>query len=255
MPAGTVLPSQPTVKGPSTYYPRGRPRHRARRPRRSALPYGRPGRYGGGVVVAGAGGPCGQDRERTPDGIARVALELFAAKGYAGASVRDIAEAMGLTKAGVSYHFPAKEDLLHYLVEPVLEAVERVLESASGVKLSSAREVLAAYLGVVLEHRQVVRLVVNDPAVVHHPSLGPRIADQHQRLRDLLVGPNAGTAQHVRASAALGALRRPVLALPSVEAGELGEVVLDAAMAVLGETSGTPRRRPRPLRAPTPRRR
>jgi hypothetical protein len=40
-----------------------------------------------------------------------------------------------------------------------------------------------------------------------------------------------------------------------VEAGELGEVVLDAAMAVLGETSGTPRRRSRPLRAPTPRRR
>jgi hypothetical protein len=33
-------------------------------------------------------------------------------------------------------------------------------------------------------------------------------------------------------------------------------VVLDAAMAVLGETSGTPpRRRSRPLRAPTPRRR
>lgn len=207
------------------------------------------------MVVAGAGGPSGQDRERTRDGIARVALELFVAKGYAGASVRDIAEAMGLTKAGVSYHFPAKDDLLHYLVEPVLEAVERVLEP-SGVKPSSAREVLAAYLGVVLEHRQVVGLVVNDPAVVHHPSLGPRIAEQHQRLRDLLVGPGAGTAQQVRASAALGALRRPVLALPSVEAGELGEVVLDAAMAVLGETSGTPpRRRPRPLRAATPRRR
>jgi AcrR family transcriptional regulator len=148
-------------------------------------------------------------RERTRDGIARVALELFADKGYAGASVRDIAEAMGLTKAGVSYHFPAKDDLLHYLVEPVLEAVERVLGSASGVEPPSAREVMAAYLEVVLEHRQVVRLVVNDPAVVHHPSLGPRIADQHPAP----ARPAGGTRYRHRPAGP--GQRRPRCAAPS----------------------------------------
>jgi AcrR family transcriptional regulator len=194
--------------------------------------------------------------ESTKEAIARLALELFTTKGYAGTSVRDIAEAMGLTKAGVSYHFPAKEDLLHYVVDPVLHAVDEVVDGAAHSPPASPRDVLAAYLAVILEHRMEVGLIVNDPAVVHHPVLGPRIDEQHRRLRALLVGPDAGTAQKVRASAALGALRRPVLALPSVEAGELGEVVLDAAMAALAETSGAPApRRSRPLRAPTPRRR
>jgi AcrR family transcriptional regulator len=125
MPAGTVLPSLTAVKDPAHIV------------RTIAPGTGLGGSAAGAdrTAVRGAtvgrgrrrvGGPSGRDRERTRDGIARVALELFAAKGYAGASVRDIAEAMGLTKAGVSYHFPAKDDLLHYLVELVLEAVERV---------------------------------------------------------------------------------------------------------------------------------
>jgi AcrR family transcriptional regulator len=193
------------------------------------------------------------DPERTRDTIARLALELFATKGYAGASIRDIAEAMNLTKAGVSYHFPAKDDLLHHLVGPVLDAVDELLDSASGVDSVPPRAVLAAYLAVVVEHRQAFSLVVNDPAVVHHPSLGPRIDEQHRRLRALLVGPDADPADQVRAIAALGALRRPILAMPSMDATDL-EVVLEAAMAALVETSESelPRRR-RPLR-PRPRR-
>jgi hypothetical protein len=67
------------------------------------------------------------------------------------------------------------------------------------------------------------------------------------------VGPDADPADQVRAIAALGALRRPILAMPSMDATDL-EVVLEAAMAALVETSESelPRRR-QPLR-PRPRR-
>jgi AcrR family transcriptional regulator len=186
--------------------------------------------------------------ESTKEAIARLALELFTTKGYAGTSVRDIAEAMGLTKAGVGYHFPAKEDLLHYVVDPVLDAVEEVVDRAAHLAPASPRDVLTAYLAVILEHRMEVGLIVNDPAVVHHPVLGPRIDEQHRRLRALLVGRDAEPANDVRAAAALGALRRPVLAFPGVERGEVEQVVLDAAMAVLAEVSAArspSKRRPR----------
>lgn len=189
------------------------------------------------------------DNESTHDAIASAALELFAAKGYAGTSVREIAEMMGITKAGVSYHFPAKEDLLHYLVDPVLDAVDELIERSSGSGPGSPREVLASYLELMLEYRMQFAVVVNDPAVIHHPLLGARIDEQHRRLRALLVGTGVGPADDVRAAAALGALRRPVLAHPWVDAGDIEDVVLDAAMAVLADVSSLTRRRPlRPRR-------
>lgn len=193
--------------------------------------------------------------ESTHEAIASAALELFAAKGYAGTSVRDIAETMGLTKAGVSYHFPAKEDLLHYVVDPVLDAVDELIERSSGSGLDSAREVLASYLQLMLEHRMQFAVVVNDPAVAHHAELGARIDEQHRRLRALLVGADAGPADDVRAAAALGALRRPVLAYPWVDPGDIEDVVIDAAMAVLADASAVPSpARRRPLRQRRPQR-
>ncbi len=189
------------------------------------------------------------DNKSTHDAIASAALELFAAQGYAGTSVREIAEMMGLTKAGVSYHFPAKEDLLHYLVDPVLDAVDELIERSSGSGPGSPREVLASYLELMLEYRMQFAVVVNDPAVIHHRLLGARIDEQHRRLRALLVGTGAGPDDDVRAAAALGALRRPVLAYPWVDPGDIEDVVLDAAMAVLADVPSAPRRRPlRPRR-------
>jgi len=43
-----------------------------------------------------------QRRQRILD----IALELFATRGYAGTSMRDIAAELGVTKAAPYYHFP-----------------------------------------------------------------------------------------------------------------------------------------------------
>jgi AcrR family transcriptional regulator len=57
---------------------------------------------------AGAGGDVS-----TKDELIRRALELFLEKGYDRTSMRDIAEAVGITKAGVYHHFAGKEALFH----------------------------------------------------------------------------------------------------------------------------------------------
>ncbi len=49
--------------------------------------------------------------ERTRAALIEAAAQQFAAQGYHGTSVRQIAEAVGLTVAGVYRHFPSKEEL------------------------------------------------------------------------------------------------------------------------------------------------
>jgi len=49
--------------------------------------------------------------------IVRVATEVFARRGYDGASVREIAELAGIAKGNLTYHFAVKDDLLFEVVE------------------------------------------------------------------------------------------------------------------------------------------
>ena len=48
----------------------------------------------------------------TRERILNVALDLFTEKGYDGASLREIAERLGVTKAAIYYHFASKDDIL-----------------------------------------------------------------------------------------------------------------------------------------------
>ena len=53
--------------------------------------------------------------------ILKVALELFAQKGYLGTSMRDIAQQLGLTKAALYKHYTAKQDILDKIIERMNE--------------------------------------------------------------------------------------------------------------------------------------
>ena len=49
--------------------------------------------------------------------ILRQATRLFIAHGYSGLSMRRIAEAVGISKAGIYYHFRDKESLFLAILE------------------------------------------------------------------------------------------------------------------------------------------
>jgi AcrR family transcriptional regulator len=90
-------------------------------------------------------------RETRWEKVLESAARLFAEKGFAATSVREIAEAAGLTKAGLYYHIDEKGDLLRRLCEQsiseILERVRAAVAEAEGpvAKLASVIAEHAAY--------------------------------------------------------------------------------------------------------------
>lgn len=78
------------------------------------------------------------DRTGRPDVAQRIldqATRLFARHGFVGASLRDIARAVGIRKPSLLYHFPSKDELRRGVLEQMLthwnEAVPRILRAAT----------------------------------------------------------------------------------------------------------------------------
>lgn len=63
------------------------------------------------------------------------ATRLFAAHGFVGASLRDIAKAVGIRKPSLLYHYPSKDELRRRVLEQMLthwnETVPRLLKAAT----------------------------------------------------------------------------------------------------------------------------
>ena len=77
--------------------------------------------------------------------ILDAAIPLFARLGYGSASVRELAEAAGVTKPTLYYHFGSKEDLFHELVRYHLDELlrERVFSRALGYNADDEVDLLA----------------------------------------------------------------------------------------------------------------
>jgi AcrR family transcriptional regulator len=62
--------------------------------------------------------------------IIRAATDLFARAGYAGTSLRDVAEMCGMTKAALYYHYADKESLLRSVVEHRMTRLNEMMHAA-----------------------------------------------------------------------------------------------------------------------------
>jgi AcrR family transcriptional regulator len=72
--------------------------------------------------------------------IYRIAAELISLKGYDATSMSDIAEAVGLTKAGIYHHIPGKEDLLFGIMNFGMDELdEEVIVPARAIPDAEAR--------------------------------------------------------------------------------------------------------------------
>ncbi|HEX7589690.1 MAG TPA: helix-turn-helix domain-containing protein [Demequinaceae bacterium] len=91
------------------------------------------------VVLAAA--PEDARRTDTRQRILEVAARLFSERGFAGTSIRDIADALGVTKAALYYHFPSKDAILGELVAQPLAAVRAVLAEPHRLTDRAGREV------------------------------------------------------------------------------------------------------------------
>jgi len=109
--------------------------------------------------AAGAAEP--EVRER----IAAAALELFAARGYAGTSVREVCERAGTTKPMVYYYFGSKEDLYRAMLQEQVAAFARAVGGAVDPPGDARKRLLAfasAYLTFFEEKERHVALMLRE---------------------------------------------------------------------------------------------
>jgi AcrR family transcriptional regulator len=182
--------------------------------------------------------------------IAHLALARFRVGGFVGTSIADLAGALGVSKAAIYYHYRSKDALLHRLVDPLLDAIDACIRDHTTPDTSAPtpRQLLGAYLTVLLAHREVVPLVATDVAVLNHPTIGPRLHAQNQQLQSFLSGPDTSPSARLRAEAALGAIWRPLIAAPPLDLTDPvhQHTLIDAAVATLQPSRPSPDGEPIP---------
>ncbi|HEX2577811.1 MAG TPA: helix-turn-helix domain-containing protein [Aquihabitans sp.] len=167
--------------------------------------------------------------ERTRQAILDEALKAFCANGFERAALRELADQLGITTAALYYYFDSKADILASLVEPLLDDLDEVVHGP----LTESSEVLGAAFDVLLKHRTVVMLVVRDRAVALQPGIGDRLEKQRTQLLDRLTATAGDEAAAVLATAALGALLRPLVDLADVDLQPHRDLLVTASTALL----------------------
>ncbi len=160
------------------------------------------------------------------------ALRLFSERGYGGTSLQAIADQLGVTKASVYYHFPAKADLLSAAADPWLARLQSILDDPPDpTGRNGRRALLEAYLHTLVEST-VWGLLIGDRTAAAHPA-SRRCRDQRHRMRDLLAAMGSPRSGRVRAACSLGAVQS-VLDFADTASARHRATVLDAAMSALG---------------------
>ena len=105
----------------------------------------------------------GETRARLLD----TALGLFTVHGVEGTSLQMIADALGVTKAAVYYHFKTKDEITEAVAEPGLRELDAVIEDAAAQRRRGAQidHMLAGFVDVCVRHRALISLVLRDPGV------------------------------------------------------------------------------------------
>jgi len=212
-------------------------------------------------------------RERMID----VAARLFASRGYAGVSVRAIAQAADANIAAVSYHFGGKRGLylaaLERLMEemrpiggPVIERINAAFEAGRPDRATLA-EVATFVVSHILETmlagdmppwaQQTVLREFQEPTPDYRPMLDERVLPLHRAIRRLAAAsleiPVESTGAVLAAHAVMGqimvfAAARTValeeLGWSDFTAGRVGQVIDAALPAVLGALRLPPPQRP-----------
>lgn len=93
-----------------------------------------------------------RERARKRDGeVLQVAARVFSERGYDGASIKDVAEALGLSKGSLYYYTRTKEDLLFKVLQSVHGENEQILAEVEMVPDLGPLERIALYV-----RRQVI---------------------------------------------------------------------------------------------------
>jgi AcrR family transcriptional regulator len=117
--------------------------------------------------------------------ILGAAKHLFMQEGFRGISMRQIAEAVGVTKAALYYHFRDKEELFVAIVEQYLvamsELIDQVVESRTGAR-EQVSESVQHILAQPPEQRSIIRLASQEISNISPPNRARFLAMYHEQF-------------------------------------------------------------------------
>lgn len=130
----------------------------------------------------------------------------------------------------------AKEGLMLELASPLLSRLAALTTSAAAADLRQApqlRAVIDGYMDALLAHRDLVTIVLGDPAGGSTPA-GRQVLDAMSALRDELArGRESDLDGRIRAASALGAVHAAVLEPSEFDPVTVRNVIAGAAVAIL----------------------
>jgi AcrR family transcriptional regulator len=151
---------------------------------------------------------AGSTADQTRARILETARALFAEQGYAGTSVRDIAEHLGITKAALYYHFASKQDVLAALVAPLLDGVDAIASEFGAHAPRPARReaALRAFVELLATRGPAMQVIFADPSARHDAVARIDPVAAFGRLEQALAGSEDPGAR-IGVRCALGAAR------------------------------------------------
>jgi AcrR family transcriptional regulator len=144
--------------------------------------------------------PTAPDHDDKAAAVLAAAGQVFAQRGYEGATMLDVAHAAGFSKAGVYHYYASKEHLLHGLLEGSLRQVVLDLEAADPGEAAEPAERLAALVDAYVRSFST-RLRVVTPLLLRLELLRPEWQAEVKALERRIVDRFADAA---------GALGHPV---------------------------------------------
>jgi TetR/AcrR family transcriptional regulator, cholesterol catabolism regulator len=97
--------------------------------------------------------------------IVGIAAELFASKGYANTTVREIADAAGILSGSLYHHFDSKESMIEALLRDFLDRIDaqyRSVIAAAADPVDALRELVHAAFGALATDRAAVAVMLNE---------------------------------------------------------------------------------------------
>ena len=175
--------------------------------------------------------------------LIEAAIDLFTQHSFAGTSPQMIADELGLTKAAIYHHFRTREQLLAAVIEPMLDELRTVVESAETKRTPHARaeHMLSGYAALAVRNRGLVAVLATDPSVAtvltDRAEWGKLILRQLALLADVDPGP-AGEFKAAMVFAGMAGAAGPTWG--NLDDDALREHLVDAGRRILGLR--TPRR-------------
>ncbi|UZN23593.1 TetR family transcriptional regulator [bacterium 3DAC] len=95
-----------------------------------------------------------EGKETTKEKIVKVAMKLFAEKGYSDTSVNTIVREAGVSKGAFFHYWKSKEDLLREMLDTYMSEVKQAYNALAGLNLSPKEKIRQIFRYVEQKHRE-----------------------------------------------------------------------------------------------------